>query len=56
MASEGGKIKLTYEQLEANLRIILENKFDLSKINKKELSKNKEFLFYCMELFDKKKI
>lgn len=54
-SSKGGKSKLTDGQLENNLRTILEKKFDLSKIDKKELSDNKEFRFYCLELFDKEK-
>ena len=55
MTSEEGKSKLTDGQLEANLRDILVKKFGLCKISIEKLEQNKEFVFYCMELFDQKK-
>ena len=55
MTSEEGKSKLTDGQLEANLRDILVKKFGLCKIGIEKLEQNKEFVFYCMELFDQKK-
>lgn len=55
MTSEEGKSRLTDGQLEANLRDILVKKFGLCKIGIEKLEQNKEFVFYCMELFDQKK-
>ena len=53
--SEAGNSRITDGQLEANLTIILKEKYKLSKLDKKELSKNNSFLYYRMELFDKEK-
>ena len=55
MTSEEGKSKLTDGQLEANLRDILVKKFGLCETGIEKLDQNKEFVFYCMELFDQKK-
>ena len=55
MTSEEGKSRLTDGQLEANLRDILVKKFGLCETGIEKLDQNKEFVFYCMELFDQKK-
>ena len=55
MTSEEGKSKITDGQLEANLRDILVKKFGLCETGIEKLDQNKEFVFYCMELFDQKK-
>ena len=45
--------KLSGKNFEINLRSVLEKHFKLEKLTEKNLDKNKEFILYKMELFDR---